>query len=236
MTIRAITFDFWGTLFRDANGSERHQLRVDALCAAAGVEEAAADAVLLDVMAEFMRHHLETQHTLTPIDAVHMACDRLNAALAPEAARALADSFGNAILEHPPAPIEDALEAVRAAAARTPIAIISDTGFSPGANLRILLEREAFLHHFSALTFSDETGMAKPQLPMFERTAHLLGAAPHELLHLGDLEPTDIVGAHQAGGKAGLFVGGNARYLDTTRADYVFPDWRSFIELLPELT
>jgi len=235
MAIRAITFDFWGTLFQDAHGEERHQLRVNALREATGAAEADADKALRDAMSFFLQQHIATQHTLTPMDAVEIVCKALNASVTPDVADALASTFADVVLTHPPIPIKDALEAVQKTAARVPIAIISDTGFSPGRNLRVLMEREGFKPHFTATTFSDEMGVAKPQLPMFEETARQLGVAAHELLHIGDLEPTDIVGAHQAGGKGGLFTAVNDRFAATTRADYIFADWRSFIELLPEL-
>lgn len=235
MTIRAITFDFWGTLFRDANGTERHLMRVKALRDATGVSEEEADDALQDIMAYFMQQHLETQHTLRPPDAVQLACDRFGVSLDEAVSGDLATVFGTAILAHPPAPILNALEAVQAAAARVPVALISDTGFSPGKNLRVLLEREGFLPHFKAMTFSDETGVAKPQRFMFESTAAQLGVEAHELLHIGDLEPTDIVGAHQVNGKAGLFTAVNARYAAVTRADFVFPSWGHFLDVLPEL-
>ena len=235
MTIRAITFDFWGTLFRDANGTERHALRVNALTGATGLSEADADETLRDIMAYFLQMHIETQHTLTPRDAVQLVCDKFGLELDAATYEHLAHAFGEAILEHPPLPIDDALEAVRASAERVPVALISDTGFSPGRNLRVLLENAGFISHFGALTFSDETGVAKPQRFMFESTAAQLGVAPHELLHIGDLEPTDIVGAHQVHGVAGLFTAVNDRYADATRADYVIPSWRHFLDLLPDL-
>lgn len=235
MTVRAITFDFWCTLFEDANGTERHHMRVSALAEATNAAADAADIVLRDIMAFFLQHHLETQRTLTPRDAARMACDALGVSVAPDVEDGLTHVFGMAILAHPPAPVADALEAVRAAAAVVPVAIISDTGFSPGANLRVLLDNEGFTPYLGAMTFSNETGVAKPQLPMFERTAEALDVAPHELLHIGDLEPTDVVGAHQAGGKAGLFTAVNPTYADVTRADHIFNDWRSFIDSLPQL-
>lgn len=235
MTVRAITFDFWCTLFEDANGVERHRMRVAALTEATRAAEADADRVLRDIMAYFLQHHIETQYTLTPRDAARMACEALNVSAPPDIEDTLTHVFGTAILAHPPVPVADALDAVRAAAAHVPVALISDTGFSPGANLRVLLEKEGFTPYLGAMTFSNETGVAKPQRPMFERTAEALGVASHELLHIGDLEPTDIVGAHQAGGKAGLFTAVNASYADVTRADYIFGDWRSFIDMLPQL-
>lgn len=235
MTVRAITFDFWCTLFRDANGAKRHALRVKALSDATGISEEESDETLREIMDHFMRKHLETQHTLTPKDAVELACDKYQLYLDSDSAEDLAEVFGTAILVHPPAPIDNALEAVTAAAEKLPVALISDTGFSPGRNLRVLLEREGFLPLFKSFAFSDETGVAKPQRFMFESTAERLGVAPHELFHIGDLEPTDIVGAHQVNSLAGLFTEVNDSFADGTRADHVLPSWNHFLELLPKL-
>jgi putative hydrolase of the HAD superfamily len=147
----------------------------------------------------------------------------------------MAEVFGTAIFAHPPVPIAGALEAVRAAAERVPIGIISDSGMSPGSSLRHLLDEHGFTPYFQALTFSDEVGVAKPQAPMFERTAAALGVAPQELLHLGDLEPTDIRGVQAVGGVGALFAGANDRFADQTQAEHTFYRWDDFVAALPTL-
>jgi FMN phosphatase YigB (HAD superfamily) len=70
---------------------------------------------------------------------------------------------------------------------------------------------------------------------MFEAAARALGVKPRELLHIGDLEPTDIAGAHTMGAKAALFTGENIKYVETTVADYVFARWEDFTQRLPEI-
>ena len=235
MRVRAITFDFWGTLFRDVDGEARQQMRIEALAHVAKVSlESAADALTV-VWNEFNRCHKQEHRTLTPADAVRLAADALDVTLRPAAARKLAHTFGTAVLTHSPEPIKGALQAVRAAAHRRPIALISDTGISPGSSLRKLMDRFGFTESFSALTFSDMVGVSKPEAPMFERTAAHLGVAPSELLHIGDLESTDIAGALAMGAKAALFVRENDSSLDGTRAHYVFHSWREFVALLPQL-
>jgi len=235
MSIRAITFDFWGTLFRDVDGEARQQMRIEALAHVARVSlESAADALKL-VWNEFNRCHKQEQRTLTPADAVRLATGSLDVTLRPAAARKLAHTFGTAVLTHSPEPIKGALEAVRAAAKHGPIALISDTGISPGTSLQKLMDRFGFTESFNVLTFSDVVGVSKPQAPMFERTAVNLGVAPSELLHIGDLEGTDIAGALAIGAKAALFVGENDASQEGTRAHYVFHSWREFVALLPQL-
>ncbi|MBI4558663.1 MAG: HAD family hydrolase [Candidatus Hydrogenedentes bacterium] len=235
MPIRAITFDFWRTLFRDANSEERQRLRVDAFTEATGISpEVAAEAMKI-TWKEFDRHHKEEQRTLRPEDAVRLTTEALGICLEPAIAHELAHTFATAILIHSPVPIEGALDAVRAAADRFPIGLLSDSGVSPGSSLKALLERHGFLPYLKVLTFSDEVQVSKPQSLMFETAARSLGVNPSELLHIGDLEYTDVVGAHAVGAKAALFAGDNTRHLGATQADYTFTSWQEFINGLTEI-
>lgn len=234
-SIRAITFDYWGTLFRDANLEQRHQLRVAALAEIAGVGEREADAALQAAYKEFFRTHVEEKRTLDHHDGARLTIGHLKASVSAAAAKELAHRYANAIITHPALPIDGALEAVRAAAARVPIGVISDSGISPGSALTVLLENHGFRPHFRVLTYSDEVGVSKPQAPMFERTAAALGVAPSEILHIGDLEPTDIAGIQAMGGTAGLIAASNDKYYETTKAEYRFRAWTEFIALLDEI-
>lgn len=235
MAVRAITFDFWMTLFQEENRGERHEYRVDAFCTATGAPRAETSLALRTAHDEFFRIHATEQRTLAPVDAVEMVCVDLG--LSPErtVVDALAEVFGTAIFAYPPVPVPGALDAVRAASEWGPVGLISDSGMSPGTSLRKLLDGHGFTPYFSVLTFSDEVGVAKPQAPMFKQTAAALGVAPSELLHIGDLEPTDIVGVRALGGVGGLFAGANDRFADITNAEHTFYTWHAFIDALPAI-
>lgn len=235
MTVRAITFDFWCTLFRDAEKDERQQLRIDALHQRTGAPPEAIEEALRIVWQEFSRHHIEEQRTLLPEDAVRLAAEELGVTLSPDDVQEAAEIFATAIVRHSPVPIDGALEAVKRAAEKVPIGLISDTGVSPGRSLKELLDRHGFSPYFAAFIFSDEIGVSKPRPQMFEAAARALGVKPRELLHIGDLEPTDIAGAHTMGAKAALFTGENIKYVETTVADYVFARWEDFTQRLPEI-
>lgn len=237
MPIRAITFDFWRTLFRETESSrQRPRLRTDALVKATGVPEEDAKNAMKETTREFLRIHIVEQRTLLPEDALPMLEKALDITIAPAVGRELAQAFAQAILECPPEPIEDALEAVRAASERVPVGLISDTGISPGASLQKLLARHGILHHFKALTFSDVVGVAKPQAPIFADAIKQLEVQPEELLHIGDLEPTDIRGALDFGAQAALFGGDNDKFVGATQAHHTFTSWKDFIEALPDIT
>ena len=236
MAIRAITFDFWRTLFTDPRDPvERRQIRIDALCRATSVKPDDAKRVLLIAESEFLEYHIREQRTLSPIDAVRVAARELNVVIGDETAHELAEVFGAAILEYPPTPIANGIDAVRAAAARFPIGIISDTGISPGRSLRTVLDRNGYTPSFRHMAFSDEVRMAKPHARMFETTANALGVRVSELLHIGDLEGTDIRGAKAVGARAALFVGDHDRHRNHTTADYIIENWGHFQELLASI-
>lgn len=235
MAIRAITFDFWRTLFRDADGIRRQKVRSDAFAEASGKPPEIVDPALKAIWREFDRCHKEEQRTLGPQDAVRMLCQDLDVSLSPAATQEMESIFATAILQYPAVPIEDALDAVSAAAQHYPVALISDTTVSPGSSLRKLLERNGFLDHMEVLTFSDEVGASKPQASMYESTARALDLPVADLLHIGDLEYTDVIGAKAVGASAALFTGEHGEFAGRTTADYEFNSWRAFIEALPNL-
>ncbi|GMW00879.1 MAG: hypothetical protein AMXMBFR84_20160 [Candidatus Hydrogenedentota bacterium] len=234
MAIKAITFDFWSTLFRDTDTiGARRKLRVDAFVEATGVSCELAEEAHQVTARAFLKHHIERQQTLGPMDCVRMMADHCGVTIDAGTAERLADVVAHAILAFPPVPIEGALEAVRAAAAVAPVALISDTGHSPGSALARIMEAEGFRSYFRTLVFSDEVGVSKPQAPMFYAAAQALGVLPSELLHIGDLEPTDIAGAHGVGAKAALFSGFNDRFAGNHTAHFHFASWGEFVDALP---
>ena len=228
--IRAITFDFWRTLFyADSGLQERRQARVDAAVRLTGRPRDAIKEAMKFIDSEFLRIHITEQRTLVPIDAIPMLERQLKISIGEDEGVALAEEWADALIHHPPEPVEGSLAAVRAAANLVPVGLISDTGIVPGSRIQKLLDRCGFLEHLRCLSFSDEVGVAKPQPAVFEHAAAALGVAPAELLHIGDLEPTDVKGAQNFGAKAALFCGDNTRYVKGSRADYVCSHWDEFV-------
>jgi putative hydrolase of the HAD superfamily len=234
--IQAITFDFWRTLFyTQTNFQERRDARVCVLEDMTGCSSREAKDALKFQEQEFLRTHVSEQRTLVPEDAVAILASKLE--LTPDATFVieLAYALEDVTLEFPPSPIEGAVEAVRAAAALVPVGIISDTGVATGKTIRRLLDKVGFGDFFSGYTFSDETGVSKPQALMYEDAAGKLGVSRESLLHIGDLEPTDVAGAQAVGARAALFAGDNDRFLNHTKADYTFTRWDDFTAQLSRL-
>ena len=230
MAVKAVTFDFWRTLFRDTRSRERREVRVRALVQIAGIEEDHARTALKNVLDHFLRTHVYEQRTLHPRESIPLLERELGRTFETAMAAELVEIFATAILREPPDPIDGALEAVAATAERMPIALISDSGISPGSSLTVLLDRHGFTPYFKRLSFSDEVGVAKPQSAMYAHAAEGLGLNPTDTLHIGDLEPTDIRGAHAVGARAALFAGDNDKYLGRTAAQHTITDWREYAQ------
>src|SRR4029453_16977834 len=99
----------------------------------------------------------------------------------------LVTGYGSPVLAHPPALQPGAAEAVRGlAASGVGLGIISNTGRTPGAILRRVLQASDLLKHFSVVSYSDEVGFRKPDAEIFRRTLTLAGVRPEEAAHIGD--------------------------------------------------
>jgi putative hydrolase of the HAD superfamily len=101
-----------------------------------------------------------------------------------------------------PQPLDGTLPAVQKLAEKYPLALISDTAWTPGRVLRQVFARYEILDCFKVLVFSGEVGKTKPHPKMFALALAGLGVQPHECLHIGDLQHTDIAGAKASGMRA----------------------------------
>lgn len=61
------------------------------------------------------------------------------------------------------------------------------------------IRRIGIAHHFSGSVSAADFGIAKPDPRIFWEAARLAGAAPDQVLHVGDDPALDVAGAHKAG-------------------------------------
>jgi putative hydrolase of the HAD superfamily len=230
--IRAVTFDFWDTLYGSLGAEGVVAGRTDAL----------------------RRYLLSKGHNFAE-DAVrrayHHAEERLDYHartdwLCPGPELAMSDIFGSlgltptqheteALLEQfrtnettRITPLPGVPETLAAMSTDFRIGLISDTWLTPGKLLRERMEQHGLKRFFSAMVFSDETGFRKPHAHQFELALSALGVRPAECVHVGDIESTDIRGAKASGMKAILFDAEHAGR--PTEADIAV---RAFCEVRP---
>jgi putative hydrolase of the HAD superfamily len=150
----------------------------------------------------------------------------------------LAEELAEGVLAVPPPLLPAVREILPQLAERYRLALISDTAFSPGCVLRELLRRYGLAELFSAYSFSDETGVAKPHPRAYLTVLDELRARPEEALHIGDLEETDVRGAKRLGMQAILFLGDPESEFpppERTSADCIAYSWREVPDLIPQL-
>lgn len=238
--IRLVTFDFWDTLVTDSADNLRAQraLRIvairDALreAGAAVTEEEAEEVhersgVLLaerfwsrnrdPSREEQLRLVLDTSG---PGVAARLSSAKFQAAL---------DAYTSPVLAHPPDLSPGTAHAVRELAARgVSLGIVSNTGRTPGVVLRRVLERHGLLAYFSAISYSDEVGVRKPEAEIFRLTLARAGVGPSEAVHIGDNPDADVAGAQSIGMRAAHYTAGFRR--PAPQADLIVPD----LGMLPE--
>jgi HAD superfamily hydrolase (TIGR01549 family) len=229
--MEAITFDFWHTLFREVPGAfrlykaRRRSLLTEMVLSCREVDPQELERAC-KVEAESHDKVWRDEHrTLAAVERVGRILNDLCVSLPDTAIVELATHFEEGILEQPPLLVDGACEVLDQLRGHYRLGIISDVGFSPGRVLKQVLSNHGLLNHFDSLTFSDEAGRAKPHVEVFEHSAKLLSVEPSAIVHVGDLERTDIVGAKQAGYHAIRFVGVTPMEDDETSiADFVTDD------------
>jgi putative hydrolase of the HAD superfamily len=206
MKLRAVTFDFWNTLYADERGGydEVHDHRLEIfrrVIADLGGET--DDGALIEAYKSGFAAYLDAWREGRHYGAAEQVDHVLRSlgltsydGLATAAAHELEEVGAQARL----ALLPGAAEVVPALAeAGVKVGLISDTGVTPGRVLRAFLQRDGLLDHFDALSFSDETGYPKPDRRMFTHTLGRLGAPPALSAHVGDMPRTDIAGASAIG-------------------------------------
>jgi putative hydrolase of the HAD superfamily len=231
--LKAVTFDFWNTLFVDVHGRDRERLRAGSLRAELetlghAVPQTTLDDSLRAGFDFFDRVWVAEHRTPSCGELVDSILAVLGARL-PEAARErLVRRFELLVLDLPPEPMPGAAYALPLLAERYRLAVVCDTGYSPGSVLRELLELNGMLAYFEYLYFSNEHGMSKPDVRVFQHTLAALDVRAPEAAHVGDIQRTDIAGAQAAGMAAVHFIGANNHDAGRSTADLLV---RHFDEL-----
>ncbi len=202
--IKAITFDFWNTLYKAA--SYAHPLRrrfLFDLFAKHQIEVSPEQVDAAEGVARRFWNKAWREEYRTPSAAewVRVMLAELLIDLPLADFDALATCYDRSLLDADPGPtlIDGARETIERLAGRYRLGVISDSGLSTGRTLREFLIRDQLIDYFVQLTFSDEAGVSKPHPRIFHLTLDCLGVQPHEAVHIGDLTRSDIAGAKGVG-------------------------------------
>jgi len=211
--IKAITFDFWGTLYQSQGGPGIYAQRKQKLKTL--IEKYTQVTLELTTLKEAIDSTrqtwrtiwLEEQRTLNAQDWVTLLLQTLNLTLTDEHLTDVVTMIEDSLLGHRPKLVDEGHEILADLTNHYKLAVISDTGTSPGRVLRQIMADDGVLPYFSHLTFSNELGRSKPHPQAFLSTLDALEATPVESVHIGDLLQTDILGAKNVGMRAVQYIG-----------------------------
>lgn len=240
--IKAITFDFWSTLFVEKEGAigllrDEKLLKVFQNSRQDLNKRDLGDATR-SAWKYFRKRWLEKKITMTASNYLAFLCKKFNFKLKQDDFDELKDYLENLSVEHPPTlsdGAESALESIRNSYPEIEFAIISDTGLTPGWGLRKIIENSGISSFFSHYTFSDEIKRSKPSKKAFYSTYEKLCVKPEQTVHIGDLEETDIRGAKMWGAIAVLYRGGRQNNIIRSNADYMIDHFNELPGVIEKL-
>lgn len=229
LTQRAILFDFWQTLFSDWKEREtlaaRKQFMLRFLAERGHDGHVALDAAFESSRPWFTNIYLNEQRTPLVDERLAWVLNHCNIRLGPAELESLAHDFAEMGLMLDPTLAPNAAPMLAELAREFKLGIVSDTGYTPGRILRRHMAKHGVLEYFSAFSFSDETGRAKPHAVQFQNVLQRLQVEPANAVHCGDLPTHDVRGAKALGLTAVLYTGFHAEAADGNPPDYVISDW-----------
>jgi putative hydrolase of the HAD superfamily len=209
--IDVVTFDVWNTLlvheFYDDRVKTARIARIGEALLGAGFRFSRDDllkaydhseACLSDLWKNEIDVNLEGHITLF-LDGLGLEASEYNK-------RLISEPYAQALLDFKPVLVDgakDVLAGLKAKGYR--IGLISNTGRTPGATMKLVLRDHDILQYFDSTIFSNEVGCIKPNRRIFERALSELGTQPSRAVHVGDSTLLDVYGARAAGMRAILF-------------------------------
>jgi len=231
--LKAVTLDLWDTIFVDEDGPEHERRRAELLAeelSALGTprSEAAIHHALRAAYDWFEQIWRAEQRTPSATETIGVLFAALMVSPPVEVVARVVDHFENLVHDPPPPVVTGVPSLLPQLAEHYKLALICDTGYTPGSVLRELLSQRGLLPFFTYVYFSNEGGMSKPDPRVFLRALDELGVRPESAAHVGDSQRTDIAGAQQAGMLAVHFIGVNERDAALSSGDVLI---RRFEEL-----
>jgi putative hydrolase of the HAD superfamily len=245
VTIRAVTFDCWGTLINDQNLEKAAAARTQAIIDVAGLSTDEASDLF---QRGWREHHNQwvggVQYGAEGIAAFvcaelgiddDLVRDRLTEAFEEAGRHGTLEALDGA---------PHTLRTLRAAGIRT--ALVCDTGLTPGRVVRDFLSDLDLLDNLEFCAFSNEVGVPKPDARIFHAALEAIDSKPDEAVHVGDLLRTDIHGGRSVGMKTVRITAVNddltARFsfgedsdLQVDEADRVVASHHELLDALREL-
>jgi len=228
MTIKGVTFDWWGTIAvipaRSDSGSMRafRIARLEALLRDLDVRPARSVLTeAYDRQGELLEGLWAEHRELPPDEQVRafMQFAGLNQDDA-DVIAAVREAIHGAIVARPPPIFPDIERTLRSLSdRRVRIGLISNTGRSWGRYLTEVQNAAGIGPFFQTRIYSDDLRVRKPDPRIFEAALAGLNLPADEVVHIGDDVVADVAGAKAVGMRAVWFNTGFWRGAKTDRAD-----------------
>ncbi|UCE43899.1 MAG: HAD family hydrolase [Candidatus Bathyarchaeota archaeon] len=202
--IKAVTFDLWNTVLCERDYGNH---RIGLLTQTLNEEGFRRDRHRVEVEYSstidfFFEVWMKERRHMPAAKLTDFILKRLDVHLSAKVKKGLVKGFEEAIFNDPPPLTEDVEKVLKSLHNRYRIGLISNSGVTPGKNLRKVLKQQSVLRYFQCTVFSDEVGYHKPHHTIFRRAVKKLQVRADEVIHIGDFPESDIVGAKAMGMKA----------------------------------
>ncbi|MDR1159393.1 MAG: HAD family hydrolase [Syntrophomonadaceae bacterium] len=234
---KAITFDFWDTLYKVSADINWPRKRVNDFYDYLGNNRLLGRIELVDIEAAFEKgvqvaydQQRKFGVEITSLGQYEVVLAELGLSLTADRHEELFQVYKNFILQYPPSLNANVVSTLEAIKGRYKLGLICNTGSTPGYILRNFMEKDKIISYFDLLVFSDEQGCAKPSRRIFSYTLRSLQVYANETVHVGDDPLTDVIGAKKAGMRAAWLAPKDT--WTVPEADYHLNDISEIISLL----
>lgn len=210
--VKGITIDLWDTLITDGHTMEhiRDEKRADMIMRILRLDESYRVKIMdffVELVASFKCPLERNEWALLPYTQLQHLFDLIGVEVSDEQFEEILKIYTEEALDILPKLIEaDVREMLLELKNDYKIALISNTGRTPGRVLRKILDEVNLLDLFDVLIFSDEVHLRKPNAQIFLLACEKLGTKPEETVHIGDSVNIDFLGARDAGLKPIQFL------------------------------
>jgi putative hydrolase of the HAD superfamily len=203
---KAITFDFWDTLYKVSTDINWPRKRIDDFYEYLGNKRLLRGITLADIETAFAKglqvaydQQRKFGAEIASLGQYGVVLEELGLSLADDKREELFQVYKNFILQYPPSLNVNAASTLEEIKGRYKLGLICNTGSTPGYILKNFMEEDRIISYFDILVFSDEQGCAKPSRQIFSYTLRNLQVYANETIHVGDDPLTDVIGAKKAG-------------------------------------
>ncbi len=233
--IRAITFDFWNTLYKgpaDRRAFEKRMNAVTELLQQAGYDQGLEGVAAAFKAAWQKADCMQREHGCdpSPRGQIDFALQDMQLEVDEYLKERLYQVVTSTLLEIPPDMNDEVAETLPILAEKYRLAVICNTGVTSGVILRQLMRKDKIFDYFQFMVFSDEVSWAKPNPAIFKYTLDNLQVDSKQAAHIGDDETFDVAGA-KAAGMTAIWLAPD-KIVRVPEADYHFKSVKELLNIL----